>query len=163
LFLASAQLYSAYLAGLCGDDPARQAALREGWTLFAADNQTFLPMLPAAALRDVIVAALRNGSAPAAIERILRQQMPDQAIDLLPGLLDSSEPDVRAHVAQLLGELGAAAAYPALRQLLKDRTAKVRQAAEEALNRLVYRPPYTLRIRTLGSFGIWRGDQEVRD
>jgi DNA-binding SARP family transcriptional activator len=39
----------------------------------------------------------------------------------------------------------------------------VRQAAEAALSGLVYRPPYTLRIRTLGAFGIWRGDQEVRD
>ncbi len=39
----------------------------------------------------------------------------------------------------------------------------VRQAAEGALGRLVYRPPYSLRIRTLGSFGLWRGDQEVRD
>jgi DNA-binding SARP family transcriptional activator len=70
---------------------------------------------------------------------------------------------VRASAARLLGDLGAAAAYPALRALLKDRSSAVRQAAEDALGRLVYRPPYALRIRTLGSFAIWRGDQEVRD
>jgi DNA-binding SARP family transcriptional activator len=70
---------------------------------------------------------------------------------------------VRTNAARLLGDLGAAAAYPALRALLKDRSSVVRQAAEDALGRLVYRPPYTLRIRTLGSFALWRGDQEVRD
>src|SRR4029079_5229767 len=32
-----------------------------------------------------------------------------------------------------------------------------------ALSGLVYRPPYTLRVRTLGAFGIWRDDHEVRD
>jgi DNA-binding SARP family transcriptional activator len=35
--------------------------------------------------------------------------------------------------------------------------------AETALSRLVYRPPYKLRVRTLGAFGVWRGDIEVRD
>jgi DNA-binding SARP family transcriptional activator len=70
---------------------------------------------------------------------------------------------VRARAARLLGELGAAVAYPALRALTKDRSADVRQAAEDALSQLVYRPPYRLHIRTLGAFGIWRGDQEVRD
>jgi DNA-binding SARP family transcriptional activator len=163
LFLASAQLYTAYLAGLCGDETTRQAALREGWALFAADNQRFLPMLHAGALRDVIVAALRGGGSPESIESILRQQLPEQAMELLRGLLDAPEPEVRANVARLMGEIGAAAAYPALRLLLKDRNAGVRQVAEAALSRLVYRPPYLLRIRTLGAFGIWRGDQEVRD
>jgi DNA-binding SARP family transcriptional activator len=70
---------------------------------------------------------------------------------------------VRATAARLLGEIGSVAAYPALRALLKDRDASVRQAAEAALSQLVYRPPYTLRIRTLGTFALWRGDQEVRD
>ena len=84
-------------------------------------------------------------------------------MDLLRDLLDATEPPVRANAVRLLGELGASAAYPSLRALLKDRSAPVRQAAEAALSRLVYRPPYSLRIRTLGAFGIWRGDVEVRD
>jgi LuxR family transcriptional regulator, maltose regulon positive regulatory protein len=46
---------------------------------------------------------------------------------------------------------------------LKDRTTAVRSAAETALERLVYRPMYKLRVRTLGAFGVWRGDDEVRD
>ena len=120
-------------------------------------------MLPLAALRDVVVAALRLEIAPPAISQLLRRQMPDQAMELLRGLLDAPEPPVRANAVRLLGELGASAAYPALRALLKDRSAPVRQAAEDALSRLVYRPPYTLRVRTLGAFGIWRGDHEVRD
>jgi ATP/maltotriose-dependent transcriptional regulator MalT/DNA-binding SARP family transcriptional activator len=162
LFLISAQLYTAYLAGQCDDEPVRQAALRAGWALLDGD-QRFIPMLPPAALRDVVVAAIQEGIAPPALSQLLQRQMPDQAIELLRGLVDAPEPPVRASTARLLGELGAAAAYPSLRALLKDRSAPVRQAAEEALNRLVYRPPYTLRIRTLGAFGIWRGDHEVRD
>lgn len=163
LFLTSAQLYIAHLADLCDQPAVRQAALSAGWALVAADDQRFIPMLPPAALRDVVVAAIRAGIAPPALSQLLRRQMPDQAIELLRGLLDAPEPPVRASSARLLGDLGAAGAYPALRALLKDRSAPVRQAAEDALSRLVYRPPYTLRIRTLGAFGIWRGDVEVRD
>src|SRR5262249_33635690 len=153
LFLISAQLYTAYLAGLCADQVARQAALRAGWALVADDDQSFIPMLPLAAMQDVVVAAIRENIAPPATSQLLRGQMPDQAPDLLGGLLEAPEPPIRARAARLLGELGAAAAYPSLRALLKDRSAPVREAAEEALSRLVYRPPYTLRIRTLGAFG----------
>jgi LuxR family transcriptional regulator, maltose regulon positive regulatory protein len=163
LFLAVAELYGAYLAGACGDAAARREALRRGWELIASDDMRFLPMLPAAALRDVALAALREGVAVEAVGRVLRRQAPDHARELLEGLLGDGTPAVRASAARLLGDLGAAAAYPALRALLKDRSPAVRQAAEDALGRLVYRPPYTLRIRTLGSFALWRGDQEVRD
>jgi LuxR family maltose regulon positive regulatory protein len=163
LFLSSAHLYIAYLAGLCDDEPTRDAALRAGWALVASDNQHFIPMLPPAALRDVVVAALRMEIAPPAISQLLRRQMPEQAMELLRSLLDAPEPHVRANAVRLLGDLGASAAYPSLRALLKDRSAPVRQAAEDALSRLVYRPPYTLRVRSLGAFGIWRGDHEVRD
>ena len=163
LFLAVAELYSAYLAGACDDTTARSAALRRGWELVAAGDVRFLPMLPAAALRDVALAALREGVAVEAVGRVLRRQAPDHARELLEGLLGDGTPTVRANAARLLGDLGAAAAYPALRALLKDRSLAVRQAAEDALGRLVYRPPYTLRIRTLGAFALWRGDQEVRD
>jgi LuxR family transcriptional regulator, maltose regulon positive regulatory protein len=163
LFLTSAHFYIAYLAGLCDDEPTRDAALRAGWALVASDDQHFIPMLPPAALRDVVVAALRMEIAPPAISQLLRRQMPEQAMELLRGLLDAPEPHVRANAVRLLGDLGASAAYPSLRALLKDRSAPVRQAAEDALSRLVYRPPYTLRVRSLGAFGIWRGDHEVRD
>ncbi|MDQ2996472.1 MAG: HEAT repeat domain-containing protein [Chloroflexota bacterium] len=163
LFLTSAQFYTAYLAGLCDDEQTRDAALRAGWSLVASDNQYFIPMLPPAALHDVVVAALRAEIAPPAISQLLRRQMPEQAMELLRSLLDAPEPTIRANAAHLLGELGTSAAYPSLRALLKDRSAPVRKAAEDALSRLVYRPPYTLRVRSLGAFGIWRGDHEVRD
>jgi DNA-binding SARP family transcriptional activator len=39
----------------------------------------------------------------------------------------------------------------------------VRLAAEHALERLVYRPVYTLHVRSLGGFGVWRGEVEIRD
>lgn len=163
LFLACAHLYHAHMAGCCGDQAARREALVAGWALVEADNQCYLPMLPRAALRDVVGAALREGIAPAAAGHVLHRQLPEQAVDLLQGLLREPAPGIRATIARLLGDVGAATAYPALRALLKERDPGVRQAAADALNRLVYRPPYTLRVRTLGTFGIWRGEHEVRD
>ena len=163
LFLASACLYGAALAGVCGEGALRDAWLRTGWTIAADDRSRFLPMMPVSALKDVAIAALRTGIAPDAVGRILPHHVGDEAVELLQDALNDPDPSVRAHVVRLLGEVGAAAAYPALRLLLKDRNPAVRQAAEESLNRLVYRPPYPLRIRMLGAFTVWRGDHEIRD
>ena len=163
LFLTCTHLYIAYLAGLTGDIGTRRAALVTGWETFAADAQSYLPLLPPGALRDVIVEGLRAGLPAEHIGLVLRQQLPDHAFELLRGLTDAPDPNVRANVAQLLGDLGTAAAYPALRALAKDRNSTVRQAADQALGRIIYRPPYKLRVRTLGAFTIWRGETEVRD
>ncbi|HEU5090237.1 MAG TPA: BTAD domain-containing putative transcriptional regulator, partial [Roseiflexaceae bacterium] len=78
-------------------------------------------------------------------------------------LLGDPNAEVREHAAHFLGILGETSAYSALRTLAKDKNARVRRAAELALNVLVYRPPYRLAIRTLGAFVIRRGDTEVRD
>jgi len=95
---------------------------------------------------------------------VLRNQIPEVAPALLLRLLDVlEEPNVRARIAGLLGDLGAAKAYPALRAMLKDLHPNVRSAAESALERLVYRPAYRLNVRTLGAFGVWRGEVEIRD
>jgi ATP/maltotriose-dependent transcriptional regulator MalT/DNA-binding SARP family transcriptional activator len=163
LFLASAHLYHAYLAGRCGDQVVRRDALRAGWEIVAADDQHYLPMLPLNALRDAIGAALREGIAPDTVGAVLRRQIPEHAVGVLEELLNEPAAAVRESAARLLGDLGVAAAYPALRALRKERDSTVRQAAEHALSRLVYRPPYMLRIRMLGTFSIWRGEHEVRD
>ncbi|MEN9935107.1 MAG: hypothetical protein RLZZ387_1686 [Chloroflexota bacterium] len=163
LFLAAAELYVAHLAGASEEPEMREAALRSGWEIMAADRLDFLPLLPAGALADVAGAAIRAEITPDAVGRVLPRQIPEHAVALLQELLDSAQPGVRMHAARLLGDLGAATAYPALKALLKDKNAGVRTAVEEALTRLVYRPPYTLRVRTLGTFAIWRGGQEVKD
>ncbi|MFN8568522.1 MAG: BTAD domain-containing putative transcriptional regulator [Kouleothrix sp.] len=163
LFLACTHLYRAYLAGLLADQPMQHAALRAGWQLFAADNQQHLPMLPPAALRAAVVGALQLGLAAASVSHVLRHQLAEQALDILRGMIESPEVDIRINIARLLGDLGTAAAYPSLRIMQKDRSQAVRQVADQALSRLIYRPPYRLRIRTLGAFAVWRGDQEVRD
>jgi ATP/maltotriose-dependent transcriptional regulator MalT/DNA-binding SARP family transcriptional activator len=162
-FLASACLYGAYLAGLCGDAALRDAWLRTGWTVAEEDRCRFLPMMPADALKDVAVAALRVGIGADAIGRIVPGHLGDEAVALFQDVLNDPSSEVRAQAARLLGDVGTAVAYPALRALLKDRNAIVRQIAEESLNRLVYRPPYVLRIRMLGAFTVWRGDHEIRD
>jgi DNA-binding SARP family transcriptional activator len=98
------------------------------------------------------------------VAAVLRRQLTDQATTLLLDLLDQhAAQEARPTIIGLLGELGASSAFPVLRAQLKDRNTAVRTAAERALERLVYRPTYTLRIRTLGAFGVWRGDVEIKD
>lgn len=163
LFLVAAQLYRAALAGRQGNTEERDEALRLGWTLLEPGEDRVVPVLPLAVLADSVVGALQLGLATPVVADVLRRQLPDQAAGLLMGLLGERDPAVRIRAARLLGDLGVAAAYPALRPLLKDRIPEVRQAAETALDRLVYRPQYQLRIRTLGAFGVWLSDVEVRD
>jgi DNA-binding SARP family transcriptional activator len=148
---------------VCHEPEIRAEALAEGWALLAADRLDFVPMLPPQALVDVAGAALEAGIETETVSRFLPRQIPEQTVALLQGLLDNPAPAVRTRAASLLGQVGSAAAYPTLRALLKDKSPAVRAASEAALSRLVYRPPYTLRIRTLGAFALWRGDQEVKD
>lgn len=163
LFLASAWLYLAHLAPRVGRADMQPEGLRAGWSLVSADDARYLVMLPAHIVRDAATCGLRVEIDRQAIGQVVRCQIPEQALGLLQELLTESQPTVRASVAHLLGELGGVSAYTALRGLLKDRDPGVRQVADHALGRIVYRPPYVLRIRTLGAFALWRGDQEVRD
>lgn len=164
LFLASAQLYRAALAARRGDAATRAAALDAAWALCETHSFGFLPGLPQAVVEQGVAGALERGVAPRAVGEVLRRQIPESAPALLLQLLDThSDPEIRARIAGLLGDLGVSRAYPALRAMLKDRHTTVRAAAESALERLVYRPAYRLNVRTLGAFGVWRGDVEIRD
>ncbi len=163
LYLATASLYVAALALRSGDQPLHADMLQRGWELAAAERADVLPLLPIDSLRAVAVAGLRAGIEVGMIAQLLPRQDPEHVVALLEALLGDDEPAVRTRAARILGGLGAASSYPALRVLLKDRSTQVRQAAEDALSRLVYRPSYGLKIRTLGAFSIWRGEIEVRD
>ncbi|NTU85815.1 MAG: transcriptional regulator, partial [Chloroflexales bacterium] len=165
LFLAAAQIYRAALAARRGADAVRLNALRAGWEICEANGFGFLPGLPQPVVESAIADALELGIAPRALGAVLRLQLPDAAPGLLLRLLDlhQQSPAIRARIAGLLGDLGAASAYPALRAMLKDRHPNVRSSAESALERLVYRPAYRLNVRTLGAFGVWRGEVEIRD
>jgi ATP/maltotriose-dependent transcriptional regulator MalT/DNA-binding SARP family transcriptional activator len=163
LYLACVHLYHAFLAGRQDDATACEEALHAGWGLAAADSAAYLPMLPAHVVKDVAVAALHEQIAPEAVGRILRIQIPEYALAALQGVASAPVAAIRAQAARLLGNVGTTAAYTALRALSKDRDVIVRQAAGDALQQIVYRPPYTLRIQMLGGFAIFRGDREVRD
>ncbi len=163
LFLVIAHFYRAVLMQRMGDINASRAALRAGWNLAEHQGYTFLPFLPLEVVRTVVVEALQQGLAPRATAAILRRQLSGQATSLLLGLLQSPDPDLRIRAATYLGNLGASTTYAALRTLLKDRHPDVRLAAESALERMVYRPSYRLRLRTLGAFNVWRGNDEIRD
>jgi ATP/maltotriose-dependent transcriptional regulator MalT/DNA-binding SARP family transcriptional activator len=165
LFLSAVSLYRAALAARRGDDTLREAALRQGWGLAELHGFGYLPALPAAVIEGAAADALRLEIAPRMVGEVLRRQTPGSAVRMLLSMLEdqNGSPTMRARVAALLGDLGAAAAFPALRALLKERHPNVRSAAEGALERLVYRPAYKLIIRTLGGFGVWRGEIEIRD
>ncbi|HEU5088532.1 MAG TPA: HEAT repeat domain-containing protein, partial [Roseiflexaceae bacterium] len=164
LHLCSAELYAAALISRMGGNVAeREQLLRSGWALAHADNLRSLPMLPLSVVWDVAEGALRAGIEPETVGSVLCHQLPDLAGERLQALLADPNAEVREHAAHFLGILGETSAYSALRTLAKDKNARVRRAAELALNVLVYRPPYRLAIRTLGAFVIRRGDTEVRD
>jgi ATP/maltotriose-dependent transcriptional regulator MalT/DNA-binding SARP family transcriptional activator len=164
LHLCTAELYAAALIGRIGDEGGeRETFLRSGWDMVQGDGLRALPLLPDHVVWDVAEAALRSEILPDTVGRVLCNQIPDLAAERLQMLLNDPSAEVREHAANLLGTLGATAAYSALRALAKDRNVRVRRAAELALNVLVYRPPYRLGIRTLGAFIIRRGDIEVRD
>jgi LuxR family transcriptional regulator, maltose regulon positive regulatory protein len=163
LFLAVVQLYRAALAARAGDKATSAALLKAGWSVADDYSFTYLPILPHGVLVDSVTEAIRAGFARGAVSGVLQRQLATQAAGMLMGLLDTADVEARVRAIELLGELGATVAYPSLRALLKDRTTAVRSAAETALERLVYRPMYKLRVRTLGAFGVWRGDDEVRD
>ncbi|MFV9502965.1 MAG: BTAD domain-containing putative transcriptional regulator [Oscillochloridaceae bacterium umkhey_bin13] len=164
LFLAAAQIYRADLAARRGAEAVRLNAIKAGWELCERHGFGFLPGLPHHAVTGAVTAAIELGLAPTVLVAVLRQQLPDEAPGLLLAMLSThNAPGVRARIAKLLGDLSAANAYTALRQMLKDRHPEVRNAAEGALERLVYRPAYQLQVRTLGAFGVWRGEVEIRD
>ena len=161
LFLAATQLYRAVLAERGGlPTPGWQA----GWVFCEQQQVTFLPALPLSSLEVAVSRAITHGLALRTVSALLCGQLRDRAHQLLLHLLEQQpEPAIRVTIAQLLGDLGTARAFSSLRLLLKDSHAHVRQTAEQALNRLVYRPGYRLQVRTLGAFTVWRGDVEVRD
>ena len=163
LYLAAAHLYRAVLAERANDERERDEALQIGWTLLESHEDHVVLALPNAALGQAVLGALRLGIATNVLSDVLRRQLPDDATALLMTQLSNKDSGVRIRAARILGDLGAATAYPVLRPMLKDRIPEVRQAAESALDRLVYKPNYQLRIRTLGTFGVWRSDVEVRD
>ena len=75
-----------------------------------------------------------------------RQSLVRAGATAVPGLIDQladDRPVVRQWAAATLGELGAAAqdALPALTALLADRDAKVRDAAQQALERITAAEP----------------------
>jgi DNA-binding SARP family transcriptional activator len=138
--------------------------MEAGWRICEEHAFGYLPILPATTIEAAAAQDLQMGVASRVVGEVLRRQMPAEAPGLLLRMLDTGPgPNARARIAQLLGDAGAASAYPALRSMLKDRHGPVRLAAEHALERLVYRPAYTLHVRSLGGFGVWRGDVEIRD
>ncbi len=162
LFLAATQIYRAVLAERCAAVPT--PGWQAGWALCEQLQVTFLPALPLSSLEVAVSMAITHGLAPRTVSALLCGQLRNSAHQLLLRLLEQQpEPAIRATIAQLLGDLGTAQAFPSLRSLLKDSHAYVRQAAEQALKRLVYRPGYQLQVRTLGAFTVWRGDVEIRD
>ena len=161
LFLAATQIYRAVLAERGGlPVPGWQAS----WVLCEQQQVTFLPALPLSSLEVAVSRAITQGLALRTVGALLCGQLRDRAHPLLLHLLEQQpEPTIRTTIAQLLGDLGTARAFPLLRSLLKDSDVHVRQAAEQALSHLVYRPGYQLHVRTLGAFTVRMGDIEVRD
>ncbi|MDW8146725.1 MAG: hypothetical protein RMJ48_10585 [Roseiflexaceae bacterium] len=90
VFLASACLYGAYLAGRCNNAALRDAWLRTGWAVAEEERCRFLPMLPVEALKDVAVAALRAGIKAEAVGRILPRHLDEEAVEMFQDVSERS-------------------------------------------------------------------------
>ncbi|WP_298490123.1 BTAD domain-containing putative transcriptional regulator [uncultured Chloroflexus sp.] len=165
LFRALIHIYRAYLVAQCqSSSPAIKEDLLSACTICDRAGVESLPFLPRPAMLWAIKTALQLGLSSRAMIAALRQFDTTTLASILIPLLDESFPvALRVRSAGLIGDLSVVNAYGTLRALLKDRSPHVRQAAQEALERLSYRPPYRLMIRALGGFQVLRGDQEVRD
>lgn len=165
LFRALVHIYRAYLvAQQRPDDPAIATNLSMACAICDRTGVESLPFLPQTAMNWAITTALRLGLSSRAMIAALRQfDTTTLSVILMPLLEETFPLAVRLRSINLIGELGLVNAYGTLRGLLKERSPQVRAAASEALERLVYRPPYRLVIRALGSFQVLRGDQEIRD
>ncbi len=165
LFQALVHVYRAYLiAQRQPESPTIEADLCAACAICDRAGVESLPFLPQQAMLWAITTALRLGLSSRAMLAAFRRFDADTLMSILSPLLAESLPTpVRVRSVELIGDLGLVNAYSVLRSLLKDRSPQVRQAAHDALDHLIYRPPYRLMIRALGGFQVMRGDQEVRD
>lgn len=92
----------------------------------------------------------------------LEATAPDRVLPLLAALARDRVAAVRERGVRLLARRGGRDAYEALRAAGEDRTPRVRERARAALAALDLRPPYGLRIRSLGTLEVSRGDDPIR-
>ncbi|MBX0326108.1 winged helix-turn-helix domain-containing protein, partial [Oscillochloris sp. ZM17-4] len=164
LFLAIVRFYRATQGRQHRDEQSVTDDMQAGWQICEEHGFGYLPFLPPATIEAAAAHNLQVEVATRVVGEVLRRQLPAEAPSLLLRMLDTGPgPNARVRIAELLGDAGSASAYSSLRAMLKDRHGPVRLAAEHALERLVYRPAYTLHVRSLGGFGVWRGEVEIRD
>ncbi len=87
---------------------------------------------------------------------------PERVAPLLAELASDASAASRERAVRLLAQRGGRSAWEPLRRASEDRVARVRDAARAALDRLDLRPPFSLRIRSLGEFAVLRGADPVR-
>lgn len=163
LFLASGELYEAHLHLRIGQSQLSDSLLKSGLRILGEEKINYVPFLPTEVIQSICQSAILAGIEPKVAGQILVTQSPEQLSTILEHLQNHSLPDVRLQAARLAVALDAPFAFPILRALSKDRSAQVRQVAEETLRHLVYKPVYPLVIRLLGAFVVIRGEIEIRD
>ena len=108
----------------------------------------------------LLVAALGEGVEPEHAGRLLTQIGHVAVMPLLAKLSDR-EPEAQARIAQVLGDIGDRQAGRSLRRLQRDADPRVRETATAALRRIALQPAAPLRLFTLGSFCVMRGDEVI--
>jgi DNA-binding SARP family transcriptional activator len=96
-----------------------------------------------------------------AVDR-LEATAPEQVLPLLAELARDRNAALRERGVRLLARRGGRDTYEALRAASEDRTPRVRDAARAALATIDLRPPFDLRIRSLGLLEVTRGDVPIR-
>jgi LuxR family maltose regulon positive regulatory protein len=92
----------------------------------------------------------------------LEATAPERVVPLLAALARDRNAILRERGVRLLARRGGRDAYEVLRAASEDRTPRVRDLARTSLATLDLRPPFRLRIQSLGGFEIARGEAPIR-
>ena len=109
---------------------------------------------------SLLADALRRKRPTACIDCLL-PRLGSAAREALLPLLSDNDPDVRERAITLLGRLGDVAVLPVLTRYRRDASPRIAQAAQQAVAAILSSPPPPLRVRCLGDFQVWRGDQPI--
>jgi len=93
---------------------------------------------------------------------LLAATAPARVVPLLAALARDKAAEQRERAVRLLAQRGGRDAFEPLRIASEDRVARVRDAARAALGALDLRPPFALRIESLGELAVSRGAEPVR-
>lgn len=157
------ELALADVARAAGDEEGAQRLARNAFEYAArAGLRSVEPLVGAQITPDWAAWAIeRDICADYALDR-LAATAPERVLPLLGDLTRDPDATVRERGVRLLARRGGRDTFEILRALGDDQTPRIRDTARAALTVVDLRPPFQLRIRSLGGLEVRRGAEPIR-